>query len=285
MNNKKQEKDKSFLENEFFSNRLSKFPFNERFKIMEYMDFSIILPVDGKYDLCLFFFAGFNENSSKYVYLFKHFFELLNFEIKIKIVIPTLPKYEVGLEKGQYPTHFMKKPKKFKQVYAWFSYSLDNGIMNHIFNTEKDNFVVKLIRKEIKILGSEDKLIFSAFSMGGGYLLHMLELTMIKTRFNFIIKSPVGRFGNLFKNLTREEEEKINSNFFHLILSYGDKVVPFEYAIQNYREFKKKFTNVTLKVDNGKRHVVDYNSLALFEDLIRKHCKEEVKFSPSLPKF
>ena len=43
----------------------------EKFKILEYSDHMIIKPINKtKYEYCMFFFAGFNENAAKYSYLF-----------------------------------------------------------------------------------------------------------------------------------------------------------------------------------------------------------------------
>ena len=58
----------------------------EKYKIYEYFDYTILEPFDKKYTNCLIFFGGFNENSAKYVYLLKLFFENMNF--KLKIIIP-----------------------------------------------------------------------------------------------------------------------------------------------------------------------------------------------------
>lgn len=264
-----------------------KFKKAEKFKIYEYSDHALLLPVDEDYEECLFFFAGFNENASKYIYLLKFFLESLP-RLAIKVIIPFLPRYS----KEEYPTYWLREPERFQHVYAWYTYEIINlpeGFTTKINpNTEKDQFVMKMVREEIKVLGSSNKIMFVGFSMGGRYLLQILTKLKIKTKFNLIFKSILLDYKNPYKVNNKEGKndeqpgeyedisntsEEFNDNLFYLYYSLFDKVVQFQRGVKSIEVLKEKFKkgNVHVRTDNNNKHAVDEDCLYYLATMFKKH--------------
>lgn len=244
----------------------------EKYKIFEYFEYSVIEPNDGNYENCIFFFAGFNENASKYIYLFKLFFE--NFEpfLRIKIIIPMLNRYS----KEDYKNAVIPRGGKndINNLYSWFIVLKDeeSKIGYKVkSNPEKDNLVIKLVKEEIKKLGKTEKIIFVGFSMGGRYLLHILTQMKIKTLFNLIFKTVVFLYENPYLQLNNEEDKIFNQNNVHLYYSRFDKIVQFDNIGKSFQIVKKAFTNTTIKIDNNKKHIVDFNCLEYFKRLLMQY--------------
>lgn len=251
----------------------------EKYKIFEYFDFSIIEPNDGKYDHCLVFFAGFNENASKYIYLFKLFFE--NFEpfLKIKIIIPMLNRFT----KDDYKNAVIPQDRKNNLInlYSWFIVFKDETSSSGykiVSNTEKDLLVKKLVNEEIKKLGSSEKIIFAGFSMGGRYLLKILTEMKIKTMFNLIFKTYFFLYENPYLNGETEEDNKFNHNNLHCYYSRYDKIVQFENISKSFQIVKKAFKNTTMRLDNNKKHIVDFNCLEYLRSLLMQYLIRSNKF-------
>jgi predicted esterase len=245
----------------------------ELYKVLEYSDYAVIEPKDGEYDYALFFFAGFNENASKYIYLFKNFFESTKERFKIKVIIPFLPVAT------NYPKKFVYKAHKFKELHSWYSFKeLDNGKFEIIRFTETDNKVVNLIKKEIKKLKSSERIIMSGFSMGGRYLLEILSMMKIKTKFNILFKTMVLQYENKLKNIDTEEAKAFNENKFYIYISTGDKVVPITHTLNSVRIMKNEFKYVQAKTDNGKKHTVDFMALSYFEKVLMSNLTERSNF-------
>ena len=241
---------------------MQNFNFEEKFKILEYGDHSIILPSDGEYSFCMFFFSGFNENASKYIYLFKQFFEFMTIKLHIKVVIPLLPLYK---DYGKY----LKEPSKFKNIYSWYDFKLQDDKYVPIYNVENDNFIKELVRKELKILESSEKIIFCGFSQGGRYLLDILLSLKIKTMFNVIFKSAVStQLTNIYKD---EKDSIFNENKFYLYYSIHDKIVLFDNATKFIQLMKKEFKHIQIKIDNGNKHTIDYNCLSYLDIIMKKY--------------
>lgn len=251
----------------------------EKYKIFEYFEYSIIEPNDGKYDFCLVFFAGFNENASKYIYLFKLFFE--NFEpfLKIKIIIPMLNRYT----KQDYNNAIVPRDRKneLTNLYSWFIVFTDakskSGFKINT-NKEKDLLVKKLINKEIEKLGSAEAIIFAGFSMGGRYLLHILTEMKIKTKFNLIFKTVVFLYENPYLETEKTEDKAFNENCFYCYYSRYDKIVQFENISKSFQTVKLGFKNTTIRIDNNKKHIMDFNCLEYLKRILLKHLLLMEKF-------
>ena len=251
----------------------------EKYKIFEYFDFSIIEPNDGKYDFCLVFFAGFNENASKYIYLFKLFFE--NFEPyqKIKIIIPMLNR----VTKDDYIDAVIPRDRKkdLINLYTWFIVFKDessNTGYKITSNPEKDLLVKRLVNKEIKKLGSSEKIIFAGFSMGGRYLLKILTEMKIKTMFNLIFKTVVFLYENPYLTGESDEDKKFNDNNLHCYFSRYDKIVQFENISKSFQIVKKAFNKSTMRLDNNKKHIMDFNCLEYLRSLLMQYLMKNEKF-------
>ena len=256
----------------------------ERFKIYEYLDYATLLPVDDDYEDCMFFFAGFNENASKYIYLFKNFLEEFETPPKIKIVIPFLPKYSLK----DYAPYWLSKNHKDSHLYAWYNYEkidLPEGFTIKLLpNKEKNDQVIEMVSQEIEKLGSSEKIIFVGFSMGGRYLVEILTLMKIKTKFNIAFKSVLLIYDNPFKLGDTPESQHFKKNKFYLYYSRNEKVIPFNRGVQSISAMKANgFQNIEVKIDNSKKHLVDIHCLIYLEEIFAKNfkCKPKVL----LPRF
>ncbi len=251
----------------------------EKYKIFEYFDFSIIEPSDKKYDYCLVFFAGFNENAGKYIYLFKIFFE--NFEPfqRIKIIIPMLNT----VTKDDYKNALIPMDRKNQLInlYTWLIVFKDDSTptgYKMVTNPKKDLLVQKLVNEEIKRLGSSEKIILAGFSMGGRYLLKTLTEMKIKTMFNVIFKTFVYIYENPFMNGETEEDKKFNDNNVYCYYSRYDKIVQFENISKSFQVVKKAFNKSSIRIDNNKKHIMDYNCLDYLRSLLMQYLLKNGKF-------
>lgn len=253
----------------------------ELYNILEYADYSVIVPKDNSYDFAMIFLAGFNENASKYIYLFKFFIEdfTQSHLIKIKIIIPYLASYK----KGEYPTLFISNPDRWSQFYAWYSYEVlstqDGPIFKIIPNEERDKLVTGLISEEMKKLGGSEKIIMSGFSMGGRYLMEIITKMKIKTFFNVAFKSVIFSYDNPKKMIMDE----FNENIFYLYYSLYDRIVLFNRGVYSISVLQNNgFRNIHVKVDKSKKHIVDNKCLEHLESLllqnIKKNNNEKSKF-------
>jgi predicted esterase len=243
---------------------MQNFPFEEKFKILEYADYSILIPSDNEYNFCMFFFCGFGENASKYIYLLKQFFEFMTIKLPIKIVIPYSTYYK---------THGNFLPDAYKKlnIYSWYDWKIEDG--NYIIQNDeaRDTIIKELVSKEIDYLETSERIIFAGFSQGGTYLLHILTEMKIKTLFNVIFKSRFSSYKNPFEGQESFEEAKFNSNVFYCFFSRNEKVITFDTAVKSIRTLKRNFTNVNIKIDNSSKHVVDYNCLSYLDKIIVKY--------------
>lgn len=249
----------------------------ERFKIFEYFEYSVIQPNDGRYDFCFVFFAGFNENASKYIYLFKLFLENFDVELKIKIILPMLNRYT----KEDYKDAIIPRGNKANNLYSWYVIRQDTSDQNKIVfirNEEKDNLVKSLIYEEIKKLGSSEKIILGGFSMGGRYLLMLLTEMKIKTKFNLLMKVYVYHYENPYFSSKLNDDVIFNSNNFHCLYSKYDKIVGFDLIFKSYQLMKKNFENIHLLIDNSKKHVVDFLCLEYLKKLFYQYLLNKEKF-------
>ncbi len=254
-------------------NPLSKF---EKYKIFEYFEYSLIEPNNGIYDHCIIFFAGFNENASKYIYLLKLFLEKFQPFLKIKLIIPMLNRYH----REEYKKAFIPR-SGFDYIYSWFMVLKDESKPSGYSvktNTEKDNLIMTLINDEINKLGNSNKIIFVGFSMGGRYLLHILTLMKIKTLFNLIFKTVVFLYENPYLLNNSENDNNFSKNNFHLYYSRYDKIVQFQNIGNSFQIVKKAFENSTIRLDNNKKHIVDYNCLEYFKKLLMHYLFQKEKF-------
>lgn len=244
-----------------FINPLNK---KEKYKIFEYYNYTSIEPSDKIYTKCLIFFAGFNENAAKYIYLLKNYFEKSEIYFKIKIIIPMLNIYSTE----DYAPNKYIKAEKIGKIYSWISYVEDeNNKGEYVWKTDKkkDEMIINLINKEIKKLnGCTQNIIFVGFSMGGRYLLKILNEMKIKTLFNLLIKTMV---------LDREEYFNRNNQIF-MFFSRFDKIVGWENIGTTFNNLKSCFDNVRLKLDNGKKHSVDYVCMDYLQFLMRNYVME-----------
>jgi predicted esterase len=239
-------------------------PFEERFKIYEYADYSMLIPSDGDYQFCMFYFCGFGENASKYIYLLKQFFEFMTIKLPIKIVIPYSTYYKT------YGT-FLPDSYKRLNVYSWYDWKIEDG--NYVITNDeaRDTIVKELVDKEITHLESSERVIFAGFSQGGTYLLHILTQMKVKTLFNVIFKSRFGSYKNPYEGDGSLEAVKFNLNKFYCYFSRNEKVVTFDHVVKSILTLRKYFKNVEVKIDNSLKHVVDYNCLAYLDKIIVKH--------------
>ena len=269
------------------------------YKLLEYMDQLIIQPKDNQYDYAFFFFVGFNENAGKYVNLFKPFFE--NFtkvsKIKFKIILP-MPK-KISRDIFITSSFVDYNDSRYEYVFAWNILLKDENDKRYGFISfqEIDDFNKKLIEKEKKILGSQDRLIFCGFSQGGRYMVNLLENLNLKPKFNVIFKSPItiynikndnNKVGDRivlknwkYKSLDKEILKKGDflKNKFYLLYSINDKLFTLPQGLLTYEMIKEEFTQVKIRFDNGKKHIVDYNSLEYLKEILLKEIvNDKAKF-------
>jgi predicted esterase len=251
---------------------------NEKYKILEYEEYAELIPIDGEYQYCMFFFSGFNEDSKKYTYQLKFFLESLSL-VQIKVIIPFALKYK----KEDYPTYWLNDSSRFTSFYAWYNFDVIINIdgsygFSILNNAEKDEFITKLVLKEINLLGSSESIIFAGFSMGGRFLLHILSLLKIKTKFNLIFKTY---FFGILNDVKDNPYDDFNNNIFFMYYSINDKLVTFNTAVTSIELMKKEFKseNVHVKIDNTKKHIFDTKSEMYLEQIFKKYL------SPSFAKF
>lgn len=252
------------------------------YRILQYFDYLVIEPKKETYNFCVFFFSGFNENSGKYLYLFLNFFEKFSklYKIYFKIYLPMLDIYA----RDKYPSSYMINYDDDRQykLYSWFNYIIhENKRVDFVTQKDKDKLIKDIIDREKNILGCLDKFIFIGFSMGGRYLIHVLEKHKIKTKFNLIFKSPIFMFKsrsreiNIDKSCSKEDIEFFK-NKFYVIYSKNDKFCNFQDGLKSYYLLKTVFNNTNLYIDNGTKHIVDYNCI----ELLRKTLVKELGLNP-----
>jgi len=268
--------------NRIDSNKLNSNSFNEEkeiYKIFEFFDYLLIEPKKGKHDYTIFFFSGFNENAGKYLYIFKFFFENFSkvYDIKFKIYLPMLNIYK----REEYPNSLMisYEDDRHSKLYSWFNYKLEtNKRVDFIPNIKKDNLIKKLIEKEKQILKESENIIFIGFSMGGRYLIHILESLNLKTKFNLFFKSRVFYYKSkkLREKIMNEQKDNIQDfyeNKFFAIYSKNDKFCILKDAISTYFLLNEEFKSVEVKIDNGYKHIVDYNCIEYLKNILLKELK------------
>ena len=236
----------------------------EKYKIYENFDYTVLEPFDKQYNNCLIFFAGFNENSAKYVFVLKLFFENFNHNLKLKIIIPMSNIYKKEDFKGS-PYFYLLKQKQ--TVYSWYIKQIDKDEFKLNTKPEKDKIIINLINDEIKKLGSSENIILSGFSMGGRYLIEILTKMKIKTKINLVYKSVILKLENPYK-YSDDEEKIINQNIFHCFYSKYDEVVDFQMFLNSYQILNREFENVNIKIDNGRHHILDFNCLEHMKNLL-----------------
>jgi predicted esterase len=240
------------------------FNFEEKFKILEYSEYSVLIPADNEYSFCTFYFCGFGENASKYIYLLKQFFEFMTIKLPIKIIIPYPTLYKTY---GNYLPDALKKVN----IYSWYDFKYENDMYSIATDENRDSIVIDLVSKEIKFLETSEKIMFVGFSQGGSYLLRILAKMKIKTLFNVIFKSRFPLFKNPHVNDNSKEGQVFNTNVFYLYFSRNEKVINFQYAIESIQILKKNFTDIHIKLDNSNKHVIDYNCLSYLDKIIIKY--------------
>ncbi len=249
----------------------------EYYQIVEYNNYTEIIPIDNNYKYCMFFFAGFNEVANSYSYLFKSFLEKLTSKannkkpLPIKIVLPNLIRYD---KKDLKPSYARKK-SRFDYYLAWYIFKMNNNrndYIEFIYNEDKNNEIIEMVNKEINKLGSSENIILSGFSMGGRYALVILDLMKIKTLVNICFKCPARLFVNDLKN---NRNNSYNDNVFYYYYSINDKVITYSTAVNTIRLMKGEFNkdNVHVKVDMSKKHAVDEMCLSYIEGIFRKYLK------------
>lgn len=119
------------------------------------------------------------------IYLLNYYLEKNEIYFKVKIIIPMLNIYSAE-EYQWFP------PEKRTTVYSWISYMEDkNKKGTYIWNTDKkkDDLIKNLIKNEIKKLNNDtERIIFVGFSMGGRYMLKILNELNIRILLQEIIK-------------------------------------------------------------------------------------------------
>lgn len=258
----------------------------EIYRILEYYDYIVIEPKSGIYSYCVFFYSGFNENAGKYLYLFKYFFENFSksFNLNFKIYLPMLDIYS----RDDYPNSYMINYDDERQhkLYSWFNYTFyKEKRINFVTKDYKDKLIKSLIDREIGILGDTEKLIFIGFSMGGRYLIYVLEKYNLKTKFNITFKSPIFMFeSKRLKDNSNlgdlSELAKYFENKFFLIYSKNDKFCKIQDGFRTFYTLKAEFISTKLRVDNGYKHVVDFNCIELLRETLVSELglKQKSKF-------
>lgn len=246
---------------------------NIKLRLFEYSTHSELIPSNKIYSHCLFFFSGFNENSSKYVYLLKNFLEDNNFNT-IKVILPNLPSYDTRLDKykGKIDNDFTKK---FPIISSWYSKSIleissQDSFVNEFINKENQDFILNLLKKEHEFLGNYDKIIISGFSQGALYSLVNI-LTIINKKMCFVL---------LFKGAIINKIELIYSNdcllnHIHYFYSRFDKLANVIIGIENFQKVKKIFNHCFITFDDGNLHEVDKQSLLYFKKVIKVYVYGE----------
>ena len=146
------------------------------YSIIKNENYFCLQPIENKYDYSIFFFGGFTSYPQYYIKGLLEFIEKISdsSNIKFKVILPILDKYPK--ESIVYFRPFNKNLIFTNYIYSWFNYEFENNIcLKYKTNKEKDDLIKKLIQDEINILGSEEKLIFVGHSMGGRYILHIIE--------------------------------------------------------------------------------------------------------------
>lgn len=240
---------------------------SDRYKVLEYMDHSIIKP-KSTYDFCLFFFAGFNENSAKYIYPLKSLIEPLPFNIKV--IIPMLPVYT--LPENEQTKKIIKK-RKGNKLYAWYEFKVKEkeNKVSIVFNEENDKKIIEMVKKEIEILKDSKRIIFTGFSMGGSYSMLLLDKMKINNLFTFVCKTVIRSYKCHSFGKNDEESKKFRKNKFFVYFSFNDKVVYFDASLRTIRTLKENFEDVHVKFDKGNKHIFDENNYKHLRRLLIEH--------------
>jgi len=178
--------------------------------------------------------------------------------------------------KDDYPNSYMVNynDERKHKLYSWFNFTFFKGkSMNFVTQDYKDKLIKRIIDKEKAILGDTEKFIFVGFSMGGRYLIHVLEKYNIKTSFNVIFKSPIFMFkskrskDNLL-GCESQELAKYFQNKFFLIYSKYDKFCIIQDGLKTYYILKNEFNSTKLRIDYGSKHIVDNNCIEFLKETL-----------------
>jgi len=246
----------------------------ENFISIIYSNYTIISHKDNKHDLTLFFFMGI-EDKRDYVTLFKNFVEILNItsKIKIKVIIPHLPEI-------LFPNDEIMR--------AWYYYkdgegnsipiipNLDQKVFR-VLNKENDERILNLIKNEISLIGTSEKIIIVGFSMGGRYSQLLLNKLNAKIGFILLLKAlPLEYSNGLAEYNMTQEEVKLNKYYLHV--SREDFMVHIDKSLYFSEKTQQLGFDLTIDIDDENKHKVDANCLNYLQSLINKYYIANPKF-------
>lgn len=251
-------------------------------------DYLCIKPNEDKYDYSIFFFGGFRSHPNFYHERILNFFEEFSksSKLKFKIIIPVLPKYQKDI--FNYFRFFDKNTVVGKDIYSWFNYDFEDDIcVGYTTNEDKDEYIKSLIIQELeKFNNNDEKLIFIGHSMGGRYLLHIIEQMQLKPKFNLLFKSYLFLYRNRRVNNYYSDEEKNNAKFkrffenkFYLYFSKDDKIATLNMGHKSYDLLHDLFENIHLTLDESNSHDLDAHSFTFLKNtLISELSNNNYKF-------
>lgn len=239
---------------------------SDKYKVYEFSDrCELVLKNKEKHTHTVFFFAGWNEFASKYIYQLKVFFD--NLDYKFKIIIPYLPTY--NSEDTNY-----EGISKFKTIQSWYRniYLYENAkdveVLTH---PEITASIRQLVLDEGKKLGSTEKIILIGFSQGGYFLLNSI-LTYLNIKVCFCIS-----FKAYLMNYSNYNTDKIGNNtkknHVHIYYSRFDKVVTFKHAIISVKTISREFENYIYHFDSAKKHEVDNSCMEYIKKVLDSYFK------------
>jgi hypothetical protein len=227
-----------------------------------------------KHRYTIFFFCGFTMHPNFYVSQFFNFIKNYTEKTRVyfKIILPVPNKYLK--ETFTYFRPFNKSLIKTKFIYSWFNYQLENeNCSKYLTEYQKDDFIKNLILQEISLIGGGEQIIFIGHSMGGRYILHLLDEMKMKTKLNVLFKSYIFLYKNrkddFYLNLKNYSDVK-NDNIIYSYFSKRDPIADLSQAEKSFKLLKIEFSNVLTHLDESDTHMFDDKCFKYLEELFDK---------------
>lgn len=133
------------------------------------------------YNKCMFFFCGYHQICKKYINKFKKLLESDDY-FNVKIILVEMKAYIPDITLGFILTE--EEIMKQKEIYSYYRTARNEEtfmIEEMIFDAEVDKRVLELVLKEYHYLNCDwNNFMFSGFSMGSRYGIHLCELLNAK---------------------------------------------------------------------------------------------------------
>lgn len=185
--------------------------------------------IDIQYDKCLIFFCGYNQMAEKYKSKFIKILQnhiIINNKNKIKVILLHMKKY---LPSNQVQ-FFLDDDSfsKLSEVYSYFKAIMNKekffDVKKIIFDADYDIDVLNIILKEYYYLNKNwNNFIFSGFSMGSRYAIHIAELLNCDLFCLIILKTNMFDYDYGTSSFLNEYFNSLKSNTSSANISLYDK--------------------------------------------------------------